>query len=62
MKCDKAALLDHGRLIEFGHPYQLVQDSKGKLRALLEQTSHANMFDLIRSAELNFYQQRKQKS
>lgn len=60
MKCDKAAVLDHGRLIELGHPYQLVQNSKGLLRARLEQTSYANMFNLIRLAESNFYQHEKQ--
>lgn len=59
MKCEKAIILDHGRVIEFGHPYQLIQNSKGHLRKLLELTEPAIMFNLIRIAESNFCKQRK---
>lgn len=57
MNCDKVLILDHGRIIEFGQPYQLIQNSKGHLRKLIEQTDSANMFELIRMAESNFCKQ-----
>ena len=35
---DKIAVLDHGRLVEFGSPADLLEDPQGKLSALVEQT------------------------
>ena len=38
MDADKIMVLDAGKMVEFGAPWELLQHSKGQLRALVDQS------------------------
>lgn len=59
MNCDKAIVIQHGRIVEIGHPFELIQHSRGQLRHLLDQSGYENSLNMIRTAEKNYFHQKK---
>lgn len=55
MDCDKIMVLDGGRIIEFAHPYELIQHSRGYFRLMVDRTGYANAINLIKIAEKSYF-------
>lgn len=53
MDSDKVLVMDAGRVVEFGHPYELIQKS-GTFKSLIDQTGHATSFKLIEIAKQRY--------
>lgn len=57
MHCDKVLVMgdadNEGRLVEFGHPYELIQKS-GAFKALIDQTGSCMRLTLIEIAKRNY--------
>lgn len=51
-------VMDAGRVVEFAHPYELLQKSDGHLRTLVDQTGLATAGQLFKIASDN-YQSKK---
>lgn len=58
MDSDKVLVMDAGRVVEFAHPYELLQKSDGHLRTLVDQTGLATAGQLFKIASDN-YQSKK---
>ncbi|XP_053685764.1 probable multidrug resistance-associated protein lethal(2)03659 [Sabethes cyaneus] len=54
MDSDRVLVMDAGRAVEFGHPHELLRQSKGFLRSLVNQTGEATAAQLTAVAEKNF--------
>lgn len=54
MDCDNILVLDDGRIVESGHPYELIQISRGYFRSLIDQRGYENSMQLIKICERNF--------
>lgn len=59
MDCDKIIVLECGRIVELGHPYELIQTSRGYFRSFLDERSFANAMTLIKISEKNYFENRK---
>jgi ATP-binding cassette, subfamily C (CFTR/MRP), member 4 len=55
MNCDKAIVMKQGRIIEIGHPFELIQHSRGQLRLLLDQSGYTSSLNMIRVAEKKYF-------
>lgn len=55
MDCDKIIVLEDGRIVEIGHPFELIQISRGFFRALVDKTGYANAMNLIKICEKSYY-------
>lgn len=51
MDNDKVLVMDAGEVVEFGHPYELIQKSDGHFRRLVDQTGSATSTALILAAK-----------
>lgn len=51
MDYDKVLVMDAGEIVEFDHPYELVQKPMGFFRQLIDQTGPATASILIQSAK-----------
>jgi ATP-binding cassette subfamily C (CFTR/MRP) protein 4 len=58
MDSDKVLVLDEGRIIEFGHPYELIQNSRGAFRQMLDKTGLSTSIELIKIAEKSYFTKR----
>uniref|UniRef100_A0A182IDE7 Uncharacterized protein n=1 Tax=Anopheles arabiensis TaxID=7173 RepID=A0A182IDE7_ANOAR len=54
MDSDRVLVMDAGRVVEFGHPHELLHGPIGYLRRLVDQTGVATAAMLMRTAEDNF--------
>uniref|UniRef100_A0A2M4AD22 Putative abc transporter n=1 Tax=Anopheles triannulatus TaxID=58253 RepID=A0A2M4AD22_9DIPT len=54
MDSDRVLVMDAGRVVEFGHPHELLHGPIGYLRRLVDQTGVATAAMLMRIAEENF--------
>ncbi|XP_055678761.1 probable multidrug resistance-associated protein lethal(2)03659 isoform X2 [Lutzomyia longipalpis] len=55
MDSDRVLVVDAGRVVEFGHPYDLIQKSQGGFfRALVDETGPITSVQLIELAKRNF--------
>ncbi|XP_055536617.1 probable multidrug resistance-associated protein lethal(2)03659 isoform X2 [Wyeomyia smithii] len=54
MDSDRVLVMDAGRAVEFGHPHELLRQSNGFLRSLVNQTGEATAAQLTAVAEKNF--------
>ncbi|XP_062563883.1 ATP-binding cassette sub-family C member 4-like [Armigeres subalbatus] len=54
MDSDRVLVMDAGRVVEFGHPHDLLHGPSGYLRRLVDQTGVANAALLIRIADENY--------
>ncbi|XP_058461266.1 probable multidrug resistance-associated protein lethal(2)03659 [Malaya genurostris] len=54
MDSDRVLVMDAGRAVEFGHPHELLRQSNGFLRKLVNQTGEATAAQLTTVAENNF--------
>ncbi|XP_049530637.1 ATP-binding cassette subfamily C member 4 [Anopheles darlingi] len=54
MDSDRVLVMDAGRVVEFGHPHELLHGPIGYLRRLVDQTGVATAAMLMRIAEDNF--------
>ncbi|XP_053674245.1 uncharacterized protein LOC128724542 [Anopheles nili] len=54
MDSDRVLVMDAGRVVEFGHPHELLHGPIGYLRGLVDQTGVATAAMLMRTAEENF--------
>uniref|UniRef100_A0AAG5CR64 Uncharacterized protein n=1 Tax=Anopheles atroparvus TaxID=41427 RepID=A0AAG5CR64_ANOAO len=54
MDSDRVLVMDAGRVVEFGHPHELLHGPIGQLRRLVDQTGVATAAMLMRIAEENF--------
>ncbi|XP_053661392.1 ATP-binding cassette sub-family C member 4 [Anopheles marshallii] len=54
MDSDRVLVMDTGRVVEFGHPHELLHGPIGYLRRLVDQTGVATAAMLMRTAEDNF--------
>lgn len=59
MDCDKIIVLECGRIVEIGHPYELIQTSRGYFRSLLDESGLVNAMNLIKISERNYFLNRK---
>lgn len=59
MNCDKVIVIEKGRISEIGHPFELIQHSRGQLRLLLDQSDFTSTLNMIRIAEKNYFHQKK---
>lgn len=55
MDCDKIIVLEDGRIVEIGHPYDLIQISRGFFRAFVDKTGYINAMNLIKTAEKCYF-------
>ena len=55
MDCDKIMVMEAGRIIEFGHPYELIQSTRGFFRKLVDKTGLATSMKLIKMAEKSYF-------
>lgn len=55
MDSDKVLVMDKGRMVEFDHPYNLLQNKEGAFYKLVEQTGPATSDVLYRIAEEVYY-------
>jgi ATP-binding cassette subfamily C (CFTR/MRP) protein 4 len=55
MDCDNILVLDNGRIVEIGHPYELIQVSRGHFRSLIDKTGYACAMNLIKIAERSYF-------
>lgn len=53
MDSDKVLVMDAGRIVEFGHPYELIQKS-GTFKSLIDQTGHSTSYQLIEIARQRY--------
>lgn len=53
MDSDKVLVMDEGRVVEFGHPYELIQKS-GAFKSLIDQTGSGMSMTLIEIAKENY--------
>lgn len=53
MDSDKVLVMDAGRIVEFGHPYELIQKS-GTFKSLIDQTGHATSYKLVEIARQRY--------
>ena len=54
MDNDKVMVIDAGRLVEFGHPYDLLRDTNGFLYKLVQNTGRLSAEILHRVAEKSY--------
>ncbi|XP_058839982.1 ATP-binding cassette sub-family C member 4-like [Topomyia yanbarensis] len=54
MDSDRVLVMDAGRAVEFGHPHELLRQSNGFLRKLVNQTGETTAAQLTAVAERNF--------
>jgi hypothetical protein len=59
MDCDKVLVLECGRFVEIGHPYELIQSSRGYFRSFLDESGLVSAMNLIKIAVSNYFQNRK---
>ena len=59
MDCDKVIVLEDGRIVEIGHPYELIQISRGFFRALVDKTGYINAMNLIKTSEKCYFAKRQ---
>jgi ABC-type multidrug transport system fused ATPase/permease subunit len=59
MNCDKVIVIERGRIIEIGNPFELIQHSRGQLRLLLDQSDFTSTLNMIRIAEKNYFHLKK---
>lgn len=59
MDCDKIIVLECGRIVEFGHPYELIQTSRGSFRSFLDESGYVSAMNLIKISEKNYFLNRK---
>ncbi|XP_055381149.1 probable multidrug resistance-associated protein lethal(2)03659 [Condylostylus longicornis] len=55
MDSDRVLVMDAGRAVEFGHPYELLQDSNGFLKKLVDQTGVETSNILIQMASNSYH-------
>ena len=56
MDNDRILVIDAGRVVEFGHPYELLQKSDGFLKQLVDQTGRETAAILIQAAaQVQYY-------
>jgi ATP-binding cassette, subfamily C (CFTR/MRP), member 4 len=55
MDCDKIIVLECGHIVEFGHPYELIQTSRGYFRSFLDESGYVKAMNLIKIAEKNYF-------
>lgn len=51
MDSDKVLVMDAGKMVEFDHPYILLQNKKGVLYSMVQQTGTAMAENLIKVSE-----------
>lgn len=54
MDSDRVLVMDDGRIVELGHPHDLLSDENGFLRGLVAQTGNQTARHLLEVAERNF--------
>ncbi|XP_070505627.1 probable multidrug resistance-associated protein lethal(2)03659 isoform X2 [Chironomus tepperi] len=59
MDCDNIIVLEEGRIVEIGHPYELIQISRGFFRALVDKTGYINAMNLIKTSEKCYFAKRQ---
>jgi ATP-binding cassette, subfamily C (CFTR/MRP), member 4 len=59
MDCDKVLVLECGRIVEIGHPYELIQFSRGYFRSFLDESGLVSAMNLIKIAERSYFSNRK---
>lgn len=62
MDCDKIIVLEDGRIVEIGHPYELIQISRGSFRALIDKTGYINAINLIKISEKCYFSKKSRNS
>ncbi|XP_062563901.1 probable multidrug resistance-associated protein lethal(2)03659 [Armigeres subalbatus] len=62
MDSDRVLVMDAGKAVEFGHPHDLLNQSNGFLRKLVNQTGEATAGQLATIAERNFRRRKDEKS
>ncbi len=54
MDSDRILVMDAGKMVEFGHPYELIQKEDGQLKMMIEQTGSRNSNLLTKMAKENY--------
>lgn len=54
MDSDRVLVMDAGKVVEYGHPYDLLKSSGGYLRKLVDQTGNATAMHLMQMAEQSY--------
>ncbi|XP_037030669.1 multidrug resistance-associated protein 4-like [Bradysia coprophila] len=54
MDSDRVLVMDAGKVVEYGHPYDLLKSSGGFLRKLVDQTGNATAMHLMQMAEQSY--------
>lgn len=55
MEFNQIIVLEEGRIVEMGHPYELIQTSRGYFRSLVDKNGYACAMNLIKIAEKSFF-------
>ena len=59
MECDNVIVLNEGRIAEMGHSYELIQNSRGYFRSLVDKNGYACAMNLIKIAERSYFSKRE---
>lgn len=55
MEFDKIIVLEEGRIVEIGHPFELIRSSRGYFRSLVDKNGYACAMNLIKIAEKSYF-------
>ena len=55
MEFNQIIVLEEGRIVEMGHPYELIQTSRGYFRSLVDKNGYACAMNLIKIAEKSYF-------
>lgn len=55
MEFNQIIVLEEGRIVEMGHPYELIQTSRGYFRSLVDKDGYACAMNLIKIAEKSYF-------
>lgn len=55
MEFDKIIVLEEGRIVDMGHPYELIQTSRSYFRSLVDKDGYACAMNLIKIAEKSYF-------
>lgn len=56
MDSDRVVVMDHGEIVEYAHPYELLQNKDGVFYAMLQQTGESMFANLLEIARESYEQ------